>query len=127
MCESIEIRYAHYMEHANYPDVISVGCVCAEHLEQDYIRPQQREGRLKSAARRRKTWAARKWYVSARGNSYLNTDGFNITVFQRGAGFRLSVSSRETNNTYWGRKDFPSEEAAKTAAFDALMWAKGQL
>jgi hypothetical protein len=43
------------MEHANNPDVIAAGCVCAEHLEQDYIRPRQREGRLKSAARRRKS------------------------------------------------------------------------
>jgi hypothetical protein len=127
MCESIEIRYAHYMEHPNYPEVIAVGCVCAEHLEQDYIRPQERERRLKSAARRRKNWTTRKWKVSAKGNSYLNTDGFNITVVQRANAWRLIVSNRETGTAQRGRRDYATEEAAKVAAFDALIWAKENL
>ena len=115
------------MEHPNYPEIIVVGCMCAEHLEQDYVRPKEREERLKGAARRRKTLTTRKWNLSAKGNRYLNTDSFNITVFQKGAGYRLSVSNRETGNAHWGRKDYPTEEAAKTAAFDALIWAKENL
>ncbi len=127
MCESISIRYAHYMEHPNYPDVIAVGCVCAEHLEQDYIRPRERESRLKNAARRRKAWSERTWNISAKGNSYLNTDGFNITVFYGHNSWHLIVRNRETDKAQKGSKGYPTEEAAKMAAFDALIWAKENL
>jgi len=30
MCESVDIRYVHYMEHPDYPATLAVGCVCAE-------------------------------------------------------------------------------------------------
>jgi hypothetical protein len=65
--------------------------------------------------------------VSAKGNSYLNTDGFNITVVQRANAWRLIVSNRETGTAQRGRRDYATEEAAKVAAFDALIWAKENL
>jgi hypothetical protein len=35
MCESQAVRFVHYMEHDDYPEVLEVGCVCAGHMEQD--------------------------------------------------------------------------------------------
>ena len=32
MCESVEIRYVHFMKHPNYPETLGVGCICAEHM-----------------------------------------------------------------------------------------------
>ena len=81
MCESMDIRFVHYMEHPNYPDTLGVGCVCAEHMEQDYVQPRERENRLRNAASRRKSWPRRIWKTSAQGGSYINSDGFNIVVF----------------------------------------------
>ena len=52
MCESVDIRFLHHMQHPDYSDILAVGCVCAEHMEQDYVRPKEREKRLRSAASR---------------------------------------------------------------------------
>ena len=127
MCESVEIRYTHLMEHPGYPDTLSVGCVCAEHMEQDYVRPREREKKLKGAARRRKSWASRVWRTSAKGNDYINTDGFNITVFRRGGKWALSISNRDTGRAQMGSRNYMTEQAAKAAAFDSLIWAKDHL
>lgn len=32
MCESVDVRYVHYMEPPHYPETLAVGCVCAEHM-----------------------------------------------------------------------------------------------
>ena len=109
MCESTQIRYVHTMEHPDYPETLCVGCVCAEHMEQDYLRPRLREQNLRSKSRRRKTWIKRNWRTSAKGNLYLNTEGYNLTevtldevrrLGEDDADFRRSiVTSRETPNT----------------------------
>jgi hypothetical protein len=75
MCESAEVRFVHYLEHPQFAGTLAVGCVCAEHMEDDYLAPRTREKSLRHKARRRKSWAGREWRVSAKGNSYLNTEG----------------------------------------------------
>ncbi len=88
MCEGVDVRYVHHMQHADYPDVLAVGCVCAEHMEEDYAGPRRREERVKKAARRRASWARRAWNLSRKGNFYINAEGFNITIFRYGPGTR---------------------------------------
>lgn len=127
MCESVEIRFVHYMQHPDYPHMVGVGCICAEHMEQDYVRPRAREKRLRSAASRRSTWARRKWRISVRGNFYLNTEGFNLTVFQRGAVWTVSVTNRVNSSSRIGVRTYESIEVAKAAALNALLWAKEHL
>lgn len=110
---------------------LGVGCVCAEHMEQDYVVPRLREKRLRSKAQRRKTWQRREWSISAKGNSYLNTEGFNLTVFaasdRKGRYWALRVTHRSTGASQLGRRRYASEDAAKRAALDALLWAKDKL
>ncbi|NLR97450.1 hypothetical protein HGP17_11525 [Rhizobium sp. P38BS-XIX] len=127
MCESVDIRYVHYMEHPDYPETLAVGCVCAEHMEEDYARPRAREKDLRRLAARRKTWRGRKWRISHAGNSYLNSEGFNLTVYRGSEGYRIAVSRRGTAQRQAGRKWYPSEEEAKAAALGALIWAKTHL
>lgn len=127
MCESAEVRYVHYMEHSDYPDVLAVGCVCAEHMEQDYEQPRERERALRGQARRRKSWRKRTWRISARGNAYLNTDGYNLVLISEKAGWRITVTNRLTGASRAGKKIFSSEAEVKDAAFGALIWAKGRL
>jgi len=127
MCEDQEARFVHHMSHPDYPTSLAVGCVCAEHMENDYVRPKRREARLRNAASRRKSWRRRKWMVSAAGNPYLNAQGYNITVYERGDAFGVIVRHRETGQSKIGRKRFPSERAAKDAGLDALVWAEEHL
>lgn len=131
MCESIEIRYVHFVEHPSYPGTLGVGCVCAERMEEDYVAPSLREKKLRSRAQRRKTWERREWTTSAKGNPYLNTEGFNLTVFEKsdatGKYWALKITHRESDRTQFGKRRYPSENAAKRASLDALLWAKEHL
>lgn len=127
MCEAQEIRYVHYMQHPEYPDVLGVGCVCAENMEEDPLRPREREKRLRSLAGRRKSWARRNWRVSAKGNAYINTEGYNLTVFPSPSGWRVTIRNRRTLHQQVGRKTFSTEDAAKAAGLTALLWAKEHL
>ncbi len=113
------------MRHPDYPEELGVGCVCAEHMEEDYVTPKEREKRLRTKARRRKTWANRRWRVSARGNAYLNTEGFNLTVFRQGNywSYRVANTSNAKEVGY-SRRRYQTEGAAKQATLDALLWAK---
>jgi hypothetical protein len=131
MCENVEIRYVHSMQHPDYPQILGVGCICAEHMEQDYVGPRVREKKLRSQAHRRRTWLKRRWSTSGRGNFFLNTEGFNLTVFKIDEGDRclwaIKVTHRDSGRTQRGKRRYPSENAAKAAALDALLWAKERL
>ncbi|WP_246736005.1 hypothetical protein [Enterovirga aerilata] len=127
MCESAEVRFVHYMQHPEYPDVLGVGCVCAERMEEDYTRPRERERRLKNVARRRAAWRGREWHRSAKGNPYVNVNGFNLTLYEAARGWRVSVANRATGASQKGKKLFPDLAAAQAAAFEALIWAEQNL
>jgi hypothetical protein len=128
MCESVEIRYVHLMEHPDYPEIIGVGCICAEHMEEDYVGPRLREKKMRSRTRRRKTWAKRNWSTSARGNWYLNTHGFNVVVFETAdKRWGLRVTHRASGRGQFGRRRYETEARAKHAALDALIWAEQHL
>jgi hypothetical protein len=44
-------------------------------------RSQLRESRLRNRAARRTRWLHRKWRISAKGNSFLNVEGYNLVVY----------------------------------------------
>ncbi|GES46100.1 hypothetical protein RsS62_53520 [Rhizobium dioscoreae] len=54
-------------------------------------------------------------------------EGFNLTVFQRGAGFGVSVARRDRDDRQMGKKNYSTQEDAKAAALNALIWAKAHL
>lgn len=127
MCETQEIRYVHYMEHPDYKDVLGVGCVCAENLEEDYQAPRRRERVLKNVGQRRRRWLSRVWKVSAKGNSYLNTDGFNIVIFRQAKGsWGARIEDRATERSKLSRRQYKSEDEAKLAVFDAMVFLKNE-
>ena len=131
MCDSAEVRFIHYMEHPNYSGTLAVGCVCAEHMEGDYAAPRAREKMLQHKARRRKTWTTRTWRISSKGNSYLNTEGFNLIIFGKhdsaGSYWSFKVENRQTNRAQFSRRRYLTAAAAKNATLDALIWAKQYL
>jgi hypothetical protein len=65
--------------------------------------------------------------MSRQGNPYINTEGFNLTVFRKEGGFGVAVANRQTGASRTGRRTFLDEAAAKGAALNALVWAKEHL
>ena len=128
MCEAIKIRYAHEMEHPDYPDLLRVGCICAEHMEQDTVAPRERERALRNTAARRRAWLSRQgWRRSRRGNWWIVVENFHISVFPRGDGWSISIQDLhyEDQVTY-SRRNYPTEHQALLKAFDALVWASAR-
>lgn len=35
------LSFVHYMEHSDLKEALAVGCICAEHMEQDYVGPRE--------------------------------------------------------------------------------------
>jgi flagellar biosynthesis GTPase FlhF len=80
MCEVREIKWVHPVVHADYSEVLRVGCVCAGNLTRDYEQPepepgvvdasmvaaQQREKEARNAEARRKTAKKRREEAAVR-------------------------------------------------------------
>jgi hypothetical protein len=125
MCEVMRIRYVHHMEHLQYDDVLRVGCVCAEHMEGDYVGPRRREAALKNRLKRRQRFVDREWNRSRAGNEYLNVSGFNVVVFPRGSGWSGRVENRETGETIYSQRYYSTSAEVKAAAFDLVAKMSG--
>lgn len=91
MCESQTIRYAHVVRHPDHPSPLRCGFDRAGAMSSDCEGAERRERLAKNAARRRDQWLHRNWKTSAKGNTYLKTDGFIITVFHDGPAWKARV------------------------------------
>jgi len=120
MCESQTIRYVHHMEHPNYGSVLAVGCVCAGHMEGDVAAAQGREASMRSRASKRSRWISRRWKISAKGNPTIKSDGFRVTVYERGQGFGATIADVDGPSVHHARKNYSTMNQAKLAAFDHI-------
>ena len=126
MCETQEIRYVHHMQHAGFPTILEVGCICAGHMEGDYLRAKTREDRLKKAASRRKRWPFLKaWTTSQNGNPMIRKYGYRVTIF-KGGSLWSGVIVDENNKKLFAKKSYQTELAAKLAAFNGIMWLQNK-
>ena len=114
MCGKEDIRFIHIMKHPKVNDEISVGCVCAEKMSNDYVNPRRRESALKSTISRRKKWLTRRWRISAKGNEFLNYRGSNVGVYKRDDCWGYWIDGKFSNNIY------NSSDQAKLELFNAL-------
>jgi hypothetical protein len=87
--------------------------------------PRQRERALRGAARRKSHWLDRRWRISSHGNAFINTDGFNVAIFQNGDGsWGGRISEQATERFILSRRRYESEDKAKLAAFDGMIFLK---
>jgi hypothetical protein len=118
MCEVMQIRYVHMMTHPDYPfEPLGCGCICAGHMEGDYTAARQREHQFKLRQARRSRWLTRRWRYSRHGNEFLNTDGFNVVVYQQGNTWSARVIDRVRGVTRFSQLPYPTVDAAKLATF----------
>lgn len=122
-CGYAHVRFEHELENRESGMRVKVGCVCAEHLTEDFTGPRLRERALKSRASRRMRWPTLNWRVSAKGNLFLRKDGWVVVIKEAPRGrWVVSYTERDASEDEWirvpGRCNTPQE--AKLAAFDAL-------
>ncbi len=117
MCGQERIRYVHVMRHETFSEELKVGCVCAEKMTDDYVGHKNREKVLRNQSGRRKNWLKRNWRISAKGNDFLNVDGYNVSIFpskNRSGHWSFNIDDNFSQKTY------AEKSQAKLAAFDAL-------
>ena len=126
MCETAEIRYAHHMQHQDYPTMLTVGRQCAEHMEEDYVRPREREARVRATALSKKRWLTRQWKLSAKGHDYLKTrDGVHVVIWPNQNGtWGGKVTDTTNDQAITSKKRYESKTAVKLAAFNAMQVLK---
>ncbi|MEI8390239.1 MAG: hypothetical protein WCG23_10200 [bacterium] len=123
MCRGVKIRYAHSLRHPNYPETLVVGCECAAKMESDYTLAKSREKKFINILKRKKKWLSRNWRHSSNGNDYINTDGFNIVIFQKGSHWTGRLKNKDTECIY-SLNYYNTQDDAKRAAFDRLIELK---
>jgi hypothetical protein len=121
-CKFPHVRYVHELRHRQAGRVVYVGCVCAEHLTQDFATPRLRERTLRSLAGRRLRWPTLNWKRSHKGNLYLRKQGIVIVITRVGSGWAVSYKPSEDDFAAWTSVQgwHNTAEEAKLAAFDAL-------
>jgi hypothetical protein len=120
MCESQPIRFVHHMKHPGYAEPLACGCICAGHMEQDPDAARQRDESMRNRAGKRARWVTRRWKISARGNEWLEADGFRVTIFVRDGRWAAAVFAVGGSFKHFTRRTYLSENQAKLAAFDLI-------
>jgi hypothetical protein len=125
-CGNVRIRYKHFLENRKTGKQVIVGCVCAEHLTQDFTTPKLRERSLKGLAGRRMRFPALNWVRTHNGNLRLKKNGM-IFVLKQGKLGGWAVSYLPRNGGKWvqisGWHNNPVD--AKLAGFDAVYGERG--
>jgi hypothetical protein len=103
------------MAHKEHPQELSVGCVCAGKMTDDYLSAKERERKLRNRAGLRNRWLTRVWRVSKNSNEYINFEGHNVGVFSRNGGWTCWIDKKISV------RNFATKEAAKIYLFDRLM------
>jgi len=125
MCQIQLIRFVHIMSHQNYPELLRVGCVCAEHMAEDYD-GRAAEKKTRDRSRRRHTYLQeRRWHPSKAGNSiyYKSNDKFVVIVWERDAEsepYGFVVLDKVLDDETVCDESYETEAEAKAAAFQVL-------
>jgi hypothetical protein len=122
MCESVEFRIAHIMEHPDYPETLEVGVSCAEHMESDYVTPRKRERLLINRAVRRRNFPKLKsWRTDADGMHYISNKSVVVLVAIHN-GVSLILIRDESNKPLYVENISVLSDLSelKKLAFDAL-------
>jgi hypothetical protein len=125
MCETMEIRYVHYMENPRYSGILACGAICAGHMEGNLAEAQERDRIMRNNSSRRKRFPSLQgWYHSYNGNPTIKRGRFKVTVFQRGKIWRGVVNGRSNGNPLYTRDVYATMVEAQIAVFDTLQLAE---
>lgn len=116
LCGCGNVRYEHIMEHEEYFEPVTVGCICAEIMEGDILKAKERERLMRNRAKRRRNFVRKAWKQTSRNTRYRQYKGQLITIVENYGSYAVHVGTK-TTLTYKGKviRDFLS---ASYAAFD---------
>ena len=120
MCEHEKIRFAHYMQHQNYREVLIAGCICAGNMEGDLARAKERDAFMKSRMNKRKNWLSKKWKTSKKGNQYIKSGGFIVVLKKDNVLWSAYVKNENEGFYKWSSRKSADINEMKLAAFDCL-------
>lgn len=130
MCDKEKLRFVHVMKHPEYPDILNVGCICAEKMSDDYINPSKMENELRKKASRRSNFKRVEWNFNRIKNTYSKKyRGENITIMKSRYGNNWGVLfANKQKWEYKGNKILSFELAEKVAfeMFDELHTTKAE-
>lgn len=61
LCGCKKVRYVHVMEHADYPDKLRVGCICAGVMEGNILNAQKRDHEARLRSQRKSNYLKKQW------------------------------------------------------------------
>jgi hypothetical protein len=123
MCEVAFIKWIHILEHQDYPDELKVGCICAGHMTEDLVGARNREIEYKKRQAKKDRLLNKKWKTSYKGNMYLNTNGWNIVVFEKNG--LWSGCIKNGDKTYFLKYKFADSNTAKLRVVEMLEHLRG--
>jgi hypothetical protein len=127
MCESIEIRIVHVVEHPGYGS-LRVGRVCAGHLTEDYAgcdaREEEARARTARAARRAKWTSLKGWRPIKYGEQQqvrIRHLGWEVLVYEgQGAWWWRAMRGKGSSlEIHHSPESSPDPDTAAMLAFDA--------
>jgi hypothetical protein len=103
------IRHEHIIEHPQWPEFVSTGCVCAEHLSSDYV------------------WRnAKKWKTVSNDTvtvQFRKIKKLDTAVVENNGVYSWFIHDTESGDTYDSREigmHYPTSNDAQDAMFDLL-------
>ena len=104
--------------YSDFNGELRVGCVCAEHMTDDYINPQKSERELKNRLNRKKNFMRREWQERAQGKYVLRYKGENITIMKSkfGAGWGVLYGGQSVFR--YNNRRIDDFHTARLIAFD---------
>ena len=119
-CGFPRVRYVHHLKNRRTGLEIRVGCVCAEHLTQDFTNLALREREFKGRASRRLRWPTLNWRRTMKGNLRLRKSGTVVVVVCGKYGGWTFTYKRQGSDWVRGKAWYDTADEAKLSAFDAL-------
>lgn len=71
LCGYESVRFIHVMEHDEYFEQVSVGCICAGIMEGNILAAKERDRKMKNRAKRKLNFPNRKWKTARSGAYYV--------------------------------------------------------
>jgi len=120
MCNYERIRYVHVVTHQDVGEEFRVGCICAEKMTDDYVKPKKHEQSLRNKSQRCINWLKKEWKTSKNGNFYLKVKKHHILIYKDKKSSKFRCKIRD----YFGKKQFDTLELAKIAVFHGIEYFK---
>ncbi|MFI3253658.1 MAG: hypothetical protein R3Y63_04860 [Eubacteriales bacterium] len=80
LCGCEKVRFIHVMEHRDYPDQLSVGCICAGTMEGNLLAAKERDKKMKNRAKRKENFQNHIWKKERNGIHTRTYQGKKLAI-----------------------------------------------